>query len=228
MREILNPYLEFYRERLAHETLKTRRGYRSDQPSHFGSCCLPIRCLPEDPRKRFSWAIPNNDALKAIADHSPSGVVEIGAGAGYWARMLREIGVDVIAYDPQPKDSPWHVAGEKGGWSEVLTGDHTAVIGHSDRTLLTVWPEYEALWSQQMLELYEGETVIYVGEGAGGCTGNDGFHALLGEGLDCYCFDRACTCPPKPEVKFTEVSGVSIPQWNGLHDYLNIYKRKES
>src|SRR5262245_34518575 len=50
--------------------------------------------------KVFGFAVPNAEAIAAIAALSP--IVEIGAGTGYWAWMLRNAGVDVIAYDKQP------------------------------------------------------------------------------------------------------------------------------
>lgn len=215
-----NPYLSFYEERLAHEILCKPRSVRHTQPSHYPSCC---RRTDEwiDPRLRFSWAVPDEKAIAKIAEVSPNGVVEIGAGAGYWTKMLRQAGVDVISYDPAPVNSKWH----KGSWDEVIFGDHTSVIGHPDRTLLTVWPEYQAEWSEAMVSLYEGSTVVYVGEGYGGCTGNDGMHAILGADAYCWC-EGKCTCQPKAEQLFVETDTVEIPQWCGLHDYLYVYNRK--
>src|SRR3990167_7191971 len=51
----------------------------------------------------YSWAIPNDAALRAIAECGP--VFEVGAGGGYWAYCLRALGVDVIATDPDPPPS---------------------------------------------------------------------------------------------------------------------------
>ena len=49
----------------------------------------------------FSCAIPTEGALQAIADLKMP-VVEVGCGSGYWARLLRGRGVDVLAYDLHP------------------------------------------------------------------------------------------------------------------------------
>ena len=38
----------------------------------------------------FAFAIPCSKALRAIARHAPDGVLEVGAGNGLWAAMLRE------------------------------------------------------------------------------------------------------------------------------------------
>ena len=38
--------------------------------------------------QRFSWAVPSDDALDVIARYAP--IVEMGAGSGYWAHLMRE------------------------------------------------------------------------------------------------------------------------------------------
>ncbi|KAL3666792.1 hypothetical protein V7S43_008412 [Phytophthora oleae] len=52
---------------------------------------------------KYSWAIPDERALQIIKHYGP--IVEMGAGSGYWARLLQLRGVDVVAYD-------LHVAGD--------------------------------------------------------------------------------------------------------------------
>jgi uncharacterized FlaG/YvyC family protein len=47
--------------------------------------------------EKYAWAIPDDRALKIIKHFSP--IVEIGSGKGYWAAMLRKLGIynfDVI------------------------------------------------------------------------------------------------------------------------------------
>lgn len=223
----MNPYLDFYERRLHHEKVceqARKLSFDDERPARWSTCkCTGSTASVDEPCKKFAWAVPNEKALTAIADHSPRGVVEIGAGGGYWTKMLRDRGVDVIAYDPAPHVSDWH----EGAWAEVLLGDHTAVIGHSDRTLLTVWPEYDAAWSHKMIELFEGEKVIYVGEGSGGCTGDGRFHQLLGQD-SCFCWGAdGCTCEPGSAL-FKEIATVGIPQWAGIHDYLAVHQRLEA
>ena len=47
--------------------------------------------------RKYAFGVPGNDALDCLARYGP--LVEIGAGTGYWARCLRERGVDIFAYD---------------------------------------------------------------------------------------------------------------------------------
>jgi hypothetical protein len=79
---------------------------------------------------------------------------------------------------------------------------------------------YEALC---FYEQAGGQRVAYIGEGSGGCTGGPSFFARLGAGCPHYDEDDPCTCEP---AHWEEIDSVAIPQWEGIHDYLSIYRRK--
>src|SRR5688572_22451888 len=53
--------------------------------------------------QEYSFAIPNEEAITAIAKAGDKKIVEMGAGTGYWAMLLRQAGADVIAYERTPK-----------------------------------------------------------------------------------------------------------------------------
>lgn len=230
-------YLDVYREALAHQQTHHDPAYPSfaggiSQPSEFCLQCLTER-TPQPPlheavhgvKMRFSWAVPNEAALDMIRRYSPNGVVEVGAGGGYWAMLLRERGVDVVAYDPDPAgtdEDPWH---DGRAWSEVLPGDHAAAADHPERTLFLCWPSYNQGWGAQAIEAYGGDTVIYIGEGPGGCTGDDRLDYLLGlESPWCEHRDEPCTCVVA-EALFTPVDSLAIPQWHGIHDGVTVHQR---
>lgn len=161
--------------------------------------------------REYAWAIPNDAALEAVSAHGP--IVEIGAGNGYWAHELRARSVDVIAYDPHPyQEGEYADLGALGrvdrrDWGEVLEGDQTAAADHPDRSLMICWPSYDLPWAGEALALYAGDTVIYVGEGGGGCTGDDSFHDLLYSGF-------------KVETR------VDIPNYFGIRDDLAVWRRQ--
>ena len=50
--------------------------------------------------RRYSFGVPDDAALEAIARRAP--IVELGAGTGYWAHLLRARGVDCLAFDLAP------------------------------------------------------------------------------------------------------------------------------
>lgn len=151
--------------------------------------------------RKYAWAIPNDEALGVIAKYGP--IVEGGAGSGYWAHLLRERGVDVVAYDDAPYENNW----VDGRWTEVLVGSAAAMAQHGDRTLLLVWPPYNKSMALDHLLAHNGQTVIYVGEGLGGCTADHAFHHYL-------------------EDHFEKVEEVNIPMWPGMHDGMEVWRRK--
>lgn len=199
----------------------------------------------------FAWAVPSDEALDAIADASPRGVVEIGAGTGYWARLLLDRGVIVHAYDLHPfgcecGDEAWcsGPARKATTWASVAKGGPEAAALHPEATLLLCWPVYGGTMATRAARAHHaagGRTLAYVGEGSGGCTADDDFHRLIGEDVwctecdhvgwcdrtDCYDEDAHRHSPArcKPAPLYETSRHVPIPQWAGLHDLLHICQR---
>lgn len=153
--------------------------------------------------RHYSWAVPNQAAVDALCAWAP--LVELGAGTGYWSMLVRDkVGYDAVyAYDSEPV--PNRYAGRH--WTGVLNGGPEAVAAYPDRTLLLCWPAYDTQFADDCLRHYTGRRVVYVGEGEGGCTGDDAFHDRLGR-------------------DFELVGDVDIPQWFGIHDRVWLYERK--
>ena len=200
-----------------------------------------LSASPDDAEARdtiitsYGFGIPTATAVDAIKQHAPHGVIEIGAGTGYWARLLDGGAVDVIAFDVEPPPSaknPWF-AGTLP-WHPVERGDHTAVAEHTQRMLLLVWPTKNELWAADACALFHsagGTHLAYVGEEPGGRTGDDVFHARLGDLEHCmqchYDIDTApCICDIEP--LWRRVQTVELPHWQGFHDDLHLYVRREA
>jgi hypothetical protein len=113
--------------------------------------------------------------------------------------------VEVVATDPGT--GRYHGLKHWVPWLPIerLTGVQ-AVQQYPDHTLLIVWPDYGQRWVSATLRAYRGETVLYVGEGKAGCTGDAAFHAALAE-------------------RFRDVSVHPIPQFENYHDALHICRR---
>lgn len=129
----------------------------------------------------YAWAIPTPGDVAWIASLLQGrGVVEVGAGTGYWAWQLQQAGVDVVAYEPLAPDVNHYVSVAEP-YVPLLQGDATAAAGHGDRALLMSWPDWGGSWPEDALRAYPGDLVIYAGEGDGGACGDAGFFKLLAE-----------------------------------------------
>lgn len=157
---------------------------------------------------RYAWSIISPGDVVWMAEQLDGlGVVEIGAGSGYWAWQLEQAGVNVAAYDPHPvgEDNRFCTAGP---YTTVLQDDASAVRHHGDRALLMVWPPYGGPHARQALAQYEGDLLLYAGESCGGCTADDGFYALLDQ-----------------EWEETAVAHRHVTWW-GIHCQLAAYRRR--
>ena len=165
----------------------------------------------------FANALPSENALAAIANYSPAGVVEIGAGGGLWARLLRARGVEVHAYDVETPTLPW---------SSVTRGVGNSANARPARSLLLCWPPLEDgvdgrnMMALGALKWYCGDTLLYAwpaavgllstlsSRTAAGHTAGARFHAALDAG-------------------WTLVEVVRLPRWPGFADALYVFRRGE-
>lgn len=213
-----NPLLEAF---LAPISDEERTWYREvfkrdadDEPNYLRSLGLPPPRLPtlisvqrrRELARKYAWAIPDDRAILALARYAP--IVEIGAGTGYWASLLRAVGASIIAYDENPPSlasaaNHWHPGAQQ--WTTVLRGDALSAHAHFERTLMLCWPPYDSPMAHDALCSYGGNRVVYIGEW-GGCTADDAFHEEL-------------------EKHWTEVLSIDIPHWETVHDSMMVFER---
>ena len=162
---------------------------------------------------RYAWAVPSPEALQFLAGRFPW-IVEIGAGRGYWGRLLNNLGVDFRAYDAAVrwKDNTvhknhWHHATGSHTFFPVSRADHNVTGAWKNRALMLCWPPYNDPMAYEALLAYRGSSLIYIGEGSGGCTADDQFHGML-------------------EDVWDEVEHLELPAWPGIRDSLMVYRRK--
>lgn len=152
--------------------------------------------------RKYSWAIPNNEAISTLVKMSP--LIEIGAGKGYWASLISKAGGDIIAFDIKNKNNKY--TDNQLSYFDIKYGNSTTVKKYPDRNLFLCWPPYLSTCALNTLKNFKGKFVIYVGEFFG-CTACDKFHQLL-------------------QKNFIEINRINIPQFWGIHDFVYIFERK--
>jgi len=186
----------------------------------------------------YAWAIPDDRALKAVKACAP--IVEMGAGAGYWARLLRDEGVEVKAFDKDVGGDA-RAAGvavepftrvEKGG-PEVL-GDYT------ESSLLLIYPddlESTAMDEDEVMEeefgclslaslaAYKGNTIIHVGEWLGDTL----TLSMEGQGTPDFHHPWGRSTNPQFQIQlnatFHKVLQLPLPNWGSVRNCLTVWKR---
>eukprot|EP00056_Hartaetosiga_gracilis_P019812 m.16094 g.16094 ORF g.16094 m.16094 type:complete len:186 (-) comp7953_c0_seq2:1576-2133(-) len=118
-------------------------------------------------------------ALNIIHDLGP--VIEIGAGGGHWTKELRDKNTNVVAYDNDSTDSPTPISQRR---TRVLNGDEKKLGWYPHRTLLMVYPPPNDM-AYRCLDHYQGDVIVYVGEGRGGANANDKFFDRVEGDFEC-------------------------------------------
>ena len=155
--------------------------------------------------KTYSWAIPSERAVSRLVELSP--LLEVGAGAGYWASLITQAGGDILAVDEAPVGSGVENMWLDGtSWHPVEVGGVETIALHPERTLFLCWPPYESPMALECLRAYRGDTFAYVGEPHGGCTGDDAF------------FDELTRA-------WCVVEEIELPTWPDIHDSFTIFRR---
>jgi len=151
----------------------------------------------------YSEAIPTTAVIKRLAVLGP--IIEVGAGGGYWARLLRDIGGDVIATDAAaPETNGWY--GDLTPWIDVQQVTATdAVTEHPERVVFGCWPPRPG-YMTDVLDIAPQTTLALVTDGRTAC-GEDPMYDRL-------------------ERLWTRSEDMAIPRWPGRHDRLMIWRRQ--
>ena len=153
--------------------------------------------------RKYSWAVPNENATLMISKYTP--IIEIGAGTGYWAMLLKNQGVDIIAYDLYPfKENFYHNLIQ---WFPIEKGTPKDLKYHPQRNLFLCWPPYNDNMAFKCLRWFKGKILIYIGEIVKGCNATVVFFRNLIR-------------------DFKLIQKIKIPQWWRIHDNLTIWERK--
>ncbi|MEW6732428.1 MAG: hypothetical protein AB1489_13955 [Acidobacteriota bacterium] len=157
-----------------------------------------MRMRVDEYNQRFTYAVPSDDLILKIAEHSP--LVQFGAGNGYLAYLLRQMDVDIIAFDIEPTVTDQ--------WTTVIDAKESIVTKYSNRVLLLCWP-FATFNLKDTVERYGGHTIIYVGPS---CSSPITVFSTV--------FDR----------HWVLAEHLVLPQWPGssVTDVIRVYRRKEA
>lgn len=173
----------------------------------------------------FGWSIPCKEAVDVIKQYVREPLYDVMAGSGYWAKILRKAGVNVIASDIHKvlNKNNYHQKKDDTGARDIshlikpekekIIRRNALQVGHHIKTgrlkgdVLISWPPYQSSFSTDLLELLPLRSrVFYIGEDMTGCTGDASFHHFL------------CT-------NFKTLHTEDLPQWQGIHDYLSVHEK---
>lgn len=103
--------------------------------------------------EEYAWAIPNESALEEIARHEP--IIEIGAGIGYWSRLLQEMNCEILPMDTFPP-------GQGSGWTNIYYGSFSQLERFTGHTLFCCWIPQDIV-REEVLK-YKPKKFLWVGE----------------------------------------------------------------
>ena len=139
----------------------------------------------------FAYAVPSPKTIQWIrANTGNKTILELGAGRGYWAKEIRNVGLNIEAYDIEPPNFSGNTSFPQSGkqvdvWHEVKATDNDADMfkNSPDSVLFLCWPPgWENRMAVQSLKSFEskgGTKLIYIGEPKGGKTANNEFFSAL-------------------------------------------------
>ena len=186
----------------------------------------------------IGFAVPNDAAIKRLEKLPP--LLQMGAGSGYWAGILRQDDVNILTYDLDPPstgnneffDAAYIDDIKKGACVESMTPELAR-----GRTLLLIWPNdpdpidnrefcqddacqgSQAIWDIDCLEAFiraGGRHVVYVGERAA---------AISGDGSDSG-LSATRSFQERLESDFVLIDTIKIPNWWLNEDDMTIWEKK--
>lgn len=150
--------------------------------------------------KRGLWTVIDRQWTKQLSKWiGKRKFLEIMAGGGWLSKALSEYGTKIIATDDYSWDNDSHPL-MKRVYNVIPSHSLEAITTYQTDILLCSWPPYadEAMYRAARL-WGNKKPIIMIGEGYGGCNATDEF------------FEN-----------FQVEKSIYIPQWYGIHDYIQI------
>jgi hypothetical protein len=158
-----------------------------------------------------SFHLPSDSLIGLLCEMQP--ILSVGCGLGFTESLAIKKNCDIVCVDlyPDPKENRYF-DNSATSYTEVIKMDAVqAVLKWPERNVFMAWPPYNRPMADNVAQaMAPGGTLIYIGEGAGGCTGDDGFFFTL-------------------EKEFQEIeTEANIPRWRGIYDEVRVFKKHQS
>jgi hypothetical protein len=154
--------------------------------SELGWCTL---------KHHYGWSLPTNESLDEIMRLCvPEGrVIEIGAGSGYLAAVLRARGLDIAAYDT----GVWKIEQWKHKWHPIINQDACdAILENPSVPVLMSWVA-PSLSENVLHAIYPNTLVIRIGDDN---TGDKVFNTTFIENIELLSITHAWGTSGRPDV----------------------------
>lgn len=177
-----------------------------------GNHWVRLEILGQPLLDKYAWAIPDNTALNIAAHFAP--LIEIGAGKGYWASLLRERNVQIRTYDR-------FIFPERVRWTTVARGGPNVLSlpKNQGRNLFLSYPDEDQEMSTRCLKYFTGEYIVHVGELLTTGTIAGGMQAPFGRTTASQFQIDLCT-------QFHCVMVYRLPNFPFGNDHITVWKRK--
>jgi len=160
--------------------------------------------------ENYGWSVPTKEAIEKLKSFiGGEQVLEVGSGLGLWAKLMRDIGINIIATEMEPDSSKNNYIGERVPHTEIerINGMEAISKYGNSGVLFISWPPYDNPLANDIVKSFKGNKIIFVGEGSGGCTGDDSFFCTI-------------------QNQWQEAGSVQIPRWTGIYDKIVLFVRK--
>jgi len=160
----------------------------------------------------FGCAVPTYEALHilSLVITGSDGILDMGSGNGYWAFMLRKLGLKVTAVDSLASEY-------RTLWiSDTVKADGVKYLkqnkGCSGKVLLMVYPVVAGTYTKDIIQSYRGNTIVICG------TQNSNRYTSF--------HDRTAEEWFETEMKGWELTfKIALPSFAGKDDGMLIWKK---
>jgi hypothetical protein len=176
---------------------------------------MALMTMRESYIRQYGFYIVSEDFIQnTVENFSKNKILEVGAGTGFLSACLQNAGVDIIPTEAHLTNNHY---GFKKTYTEIIEEDSVNYLKNNKNrfdTVLMSWPNYDSTFAYKVVKnMVAGQTLIYIGEGYGGCTADDKFFDYMEEHAEIL---------HNETNKFNQGSF----SWVGIHDRVQIFKIK--